>query len=139
MYELRFREVECGFAQGSSRPVMMLPSLKGWNREFIFLRGLDLDYMPLFKKEINPRIERDVLAGPALAKVRRLCEALPNQLTRDTFMNFRKMHSFGCEFLSYFVFLDVTVLFRAGFLCLPYFVSRCTFFGQELDKDGSRV
>lgn len=51
LYELRFRAAECGFGSGDAKPVIQQTSLKFWNGEFIFLKGLDLRYLPYIATE----------------------------------------------------------------------------------------
>lgn len=53
MDELIFRVEDCGYTSKAAKPVVMLPSLKKWNGEFIFLKGLDIEFMSLFKKSVT--------------------------------------------------------------------------------------
>ncbi|KAL8115645.1 hypothetical protein AgCh_022230 [Apium graveolens] len=78
-------------------PVSMLTSLKGWHQEFIFVRGGDLEFMPLYKLEIKTdRFPVQRLGQAALVMVYAFCGALGTQWTRDTFNSNESMHAAGC-------------------------------------------
>lgn len=48
----------------------MLNSLRGWHQEFIFVRGGNLKFMPLFKYRLKiKKIHVQKLGGDAFAKV----------------------------------------------------------------------
>lgn len=100
LYEFVFRIKDCGFlADKLTAPVMMLNSLRGWHQEFIFIRGGDLEFMPLYKEKIktdNFPVRR--LGCGALAKVHDLCGALGQQWTRDAFLDNSLLHGAGCKF-----------------------------------------
>lgn len=83
--------------KGDAKALMQQSSLKGWNREVIFLKGLDIEYMPLFAAR-SDIVEREVyqFEGEALDRIHSFCECLGFQMTRDTFMNHEKMFELGC-------------------------------------------
>ena len=98
LFELRFRYAECGFGPGHTKPVMQQSSLKHWNRELILLKGVDLFYTPYVATEgVITEFDRPVLEGKALKQIYDFCNRLGSQWTRDTFMDFRKLHRHGCK------------------------------------------
>lgn len=52
LYELHFRAAECGYGPGDAKPVIMQSSLKFWNGKVIFLKVLNLAYMPHIAKRL---------------------------------------------------------------------------------------
>lgn len=97
-YELRFRAAECGFGPGHTKPVMQQSSLKHWNLDIILLKGLDLFYFPyIATKGVVTEFKPPILEGISLKQIYELCTCLGPQLTRDTFMDHRRMHHFGCK------------------------------------------
>ncbi|XP_074325211.1 uncharacterized protein LOC141662057 [Apium graveolens] len=98
IYEFMFRIEDCGYPSDKMvLPVSMLTSLKGWHREFIFVRGGDLEFMPLHKLEIKTdRFPVQRLGQAALAMVYAFCGALGTQWTRDYFTSNENMHAAGC-------------------------------------------
>ena len=89
-----------GFGKGSPKPVVNLTSLKGWHQEFIFIKGGDLAFTPIFSKTITIRSpEVPVLEGPALTKVQNFCKGLGEglQLTRDSLMKNGFLLGLGCK------------------------------------------
>lgn len=98
LYELRFWATECGYNSGLSKPVFQQSSLKYWSGELIFLKRLDLEYLPHLA--LNREIEDfhpPVLIGKALSKIFNFCECLGYHLTRDTFMKHKTIHNHECE------------------------------------------
>lgn len=74
LYELRLRATECGYSPGYTKPIIQKTSLKFWNREVIFLRGLYLDYMP--RIAIDQEIDDfypPTLKDEALVQIRSFC------------------------------------------------------------------
>ncbi|KAL8117015.1 hypothetical protein AgCh_023266 [Apium graveolens] len=102
IYEFIFRIEDCGYPSDKMvLPVSMLTSLKGWHREFIFVRGGDLEFMPLHKLEIKTdRFPDQWLGQAALAMVYAFCGALGTQWTRDYFTSNENMHAAGCGAVS---------------------------------------
>lgn len=96
LYELRFRASECGYSPGFFKSLIQQTSLKFWNDEVIFLRGLDWDYMPQITvdQEIDD-FRQPALKNEALAQVFNFCECMGYQLTRDTFMKHRTLFNHG--------------------------------------------
>lgn len=72
---------ECGFSsENTDMPVIMLNSLRGWHQEFIFIRGGDLEFMPVYKDKIKTgKFSVQRLKEGALAKVYDFCGALGRQ------------------------------------------------------------
>ena len=109
-YELRFRGAECGFEPGDERPMVLGSSLKNWNREIIMLKGLDLEFMPYIATDgVVTDFRAPALEGEALGQIRDFCDCLGHQVTRDTFMNFKKLCNWGCKCLD--------LLFLAHLFC----------------------
>lgn len=64
LYELHFQAVECDYGPRKANPVIMQTLLKFWNREGIFLKSLDLAYMPHIvmteeAEDFQPQILKD--------------------------------------------------------------------------------
>lgn len=98
LYELRFRAAECGYGPGQAKPVIMQSSLKFWNGELIFLRGLDLAHMPpIVTSEEIEDFHPPILKGEALHHIFKFCECLGFQFTLDTFMKHRTLYTLGCK------------------------------------------
>lgn len=86
----------------------MQTSIKFWNGELIFLKGLDLAYMPhIVVSEETEDFNPPVLIGDALHHAFKFCECLGFQLTQDSFMMHDLLFKLGCKF--YFK------VFRASF------------------------
>ena len=101
LYELRFRSKECGFGPDFLKPVMHQSSLKNWNREVLMLKGLDIHYMPYLvtdDKLVKTNFDAPGASGKFRDQLREFCECLGQQLTRDTFMQFDKLHEWGCKY-----------------------------------------
>ena len=101
MFELHFAGERLGFGKGSTKPVVNLTSLKGWHQEFIFIKGGDLAFTPIFSKTISIRSpEVPALEGPALMRVQNFCKGLGDglQLTRDSLMKNGILLGLGCKF-----------------------------------------
>lgn len=119
---MHFWGEECGYGDGDARPVIMMSTLRWWNWKFIFLKGLDFEYMPLFRDaEANLHFDLCELRGGALARVHRFCEGLGKQLTRDSFMNHRLLFDMGCKYvysMRYLLYLlvRITCLSRIRFV-----------------------
>lgn len=97
MFEFRFRGKACGYPSGASKPLGMLPSLKGWNGEFVFLQGVDIRFMPTFKE--NPlamHFEVFDFQDAALDRVNAFCRGLGRQVTRDDLVSHKYRSEIGC-------------------------------------------
>lgn len=82
-----------------AKPVIMQSSLKYWNKEVIFLKGLDLAYMPpIVMSEETEDFHPPILKDDALHHVFKFCEYLGFQFTRDTFMKHKTLYTHGCKF-----------------------------------------
>lgn len=102
MFEFRFRGTACGYPSGASKPLGMLPSLKGWNGEFVFLQGVDIRFMPTFKeKPLAMHFEVMDLQGEALDQVNAFCRGLGRQVTREDLMSHKYRSEIGCKFGVY--------------------------------------
>lgn len=101
LYELRLRADECGYGPGQGKLVIMQTSLKFWNGDLIFLKGLDLGYMShiVISEEIED-FQPLTLKDNVVHHVFKFCECLGYQFTRDTFMKHNIMHTHGCKFLA---------------------------------------
>lgn len=97
IFELVFRSEECGYLSRRNLPVFMLNSLKGHHSEFIFISGLDLQYMPVFSLNVVRDFPVDVLTGGALMKVHNFCGATGKQLNRNSFMDNRVLVNMNCK------------------------------------------
>ncbi|KAL8156505.1 hypothetical protein AgCh_001560 [Apium graveolens] len=54
IFEFTFNIYGCGFPPDAKKaPVFMLNSLRGWHQEFIFVRGWDLEFMPMYKTALK--------------------------------------------------------------------------------------
>lgn len=105
MYEFRFRGKACGYPSSASKPLVMLPTLKGWNGEFAFLRGVDIRFMPTFKEEpIAMNFEVFDLQDAAMDRVHAFCRGLGRQVTRDDLMSHEYLFGIGCKFGLYLAF-----------------------------------
>lgn len=96
-YELHFRDSTTDFHPGMPRPVVHQNSLKGWHQEFIFIRGGDLEDIPIFSLEAMEQFPVDVFQGDALVKVSEFCGGLGMQMTRDSFMSNQTLYNMGCK------------------------------------------
>ncbi|KAK1365436.1 hypothetical protein POM88_040997 [Heracleum sosnowskyi] len=101
LYEIRFRAEECGYPSGTAKPVIQQSTLKYWSGELIFLKGLDLEFLPYIVSGVEAEVfDTYTLEGEALAQIHRFCECLGFQMTRDSFMKHDKLFELGC--LPYF-------------------------------------
>ncbi|KAL6572496.1 hypothetical protein OROMI_013454 [Orobanche minor] len=76
---------------------MMKSSLMFWNWKFMFVRGVDLEHMPVFREaEANMNFPVYDLRGEALDRIRLFCGGLGFQATRDNFMNHEILHDIDC-------------------------------------------
>lgn len=112
---------------GSAKPVIMQSSLKGWNRKWMWVKGLDVEYIPLFankKKEIEEN-ETYKFEGEAFRQIHAFCECLDFQMTRDTFMKHDQMYELGCKYTihcsQFFILLLEKILSFLLFSGLPYY------------------
>lgn len=97
MFEFRFRGKACGYPSSASKPLVMLPTLKGWNGEFVFLRGVDIRFMPTFKEEpLAMNFEVFDLQDAAMDRVHAFCQGLGRQVTRDDLMSHQYLFELGC-------------------------------------------
>ena len=100
LYELRFRSKEYSLGAGFVRPVIHQSSLKNWNHEVLMLKGLDLGYMPYIvtdDKQVRTDFGASGTAGEFRDQLIKFCNCLVFQLTRETFMQYDKMHEGGCK------------------------------------------
>ncbi|KAK1392112.1 hypothetical protein POM88_011168 [Heracleum sosnowskyi] len=101
LYEIRFRAEECGYPSGSAKPVIQQSTLKFWNGEVIFLKGLDLEFLPHIVSNVEAEVfDVFTLEGEALVQIHQFCECLGFQMTRDSFMKHDLLFELGC--LPYF-------------------------------------
>lgn len=102
LYELQFRAAEYGYNSGHSKPVIMQSSLKYWNGELIFLKGLDPGYMPNIVADCEIEdFHPPTLTGEALDQVFSFCECLGYQMTRDTFMTQKSVYKHSCKYSTF--------------------------------------
>ncbi|KAL8091504.1 hypothetical protein AgCh_033937 [Apium graveolens] len=101
LFEFTFNINGCGFpADAKSAPVFMLNSLRGWHQEFIFVRGGDLEFIPVYKTALkNNRFPTEKLGGDALKKIYDFVVALGAQWTRDSFLYNQTLYNVGCLLL----------------------------------------
>lgn len=97
LYELPFRGVECDYGPGHNKPVIQQSSLKYWNGELMFPKGLDLDYMPQIAIDHEVEDFLSMLKDEDLTQVFNFCECLGYQLTQDMFMKHRTLFKHGCK------------------------------------------
>lgn len=60
------------------------------------MQYVDMKYMPLFTKSTTQNFQVHELVGDARTKVLDFCSALGSQMTRDSFMDHKLLHSIGC-------------------------------------------
>lgn len=102
LYELRFRAAEYDYGPGDAKPVIMQSSLKFLNGEVIFLKGLDLAYMPpIFMSLETEDFQPPILKDDALHHVFQFREFLGYQFTQDSLMRYKTLHNHGCKFLAF--------------------------------------
>lgn len=85
-----------------AKPVIMQSSLKFWNKELLFVKGLDLAYMPyIVMSEKTEDFRPPILKDDALHHIFKFCECLGVQFTWDTFMKLKILYTHGCKFLVF--------------------------------------
>ena len=122
LYELRFRSNECGLGAGFINPVIHQSSLKNWNGEILMLRGLDLAFMPYIvsdEEQVRTSFRAPGAAGEFREQLREFCGCLGFQLTRDSFMQYDKLHLARCKWLCSFTRVVFHVSYLR-FLCCVY-------------------
>lgn len=81
-----------------AKPVIMQTSLKFWNGELIFIKGLDLEYMPHIRmSEKTEDFRPPTLKGDVLKDVFKFCECIGFQFTQHTFIKPKILHTHGCK------------------------------------------
>ena len=98
---------------------MQQSSLKNWNREVLMLKGLDIHYMPYLvtdDKLVKTNFDAPGASGKFRDQLMEFCGCLGQQLTRDTFMQFDKLHEWGCKHDPDFLLFPPYLCF--SFACL---------------------
>lgn len=81
------------------KPVIMKSSLNYWNKELIFLKALNLTYIPhIFMSEETEDFRPPTLKGDGLHDIFKFCQCLGFKCTRDTFMNPKTLYTHGCKY-----------------------------------------
>lgn len=99
LFELQFKKDECGFPPKATIPVVMQNSLRGWNQEFIFFRGGDLEFMLLYSdslKKENFSVQK--VGCETLTKIYDFCGEVGRQWTRDSFLDNSTLYAIGCKY-----------------------------------------
>lgn len=97
LYELCFKAAECGFGSIQAKPMIPQSLLKHWNGKMIMLKGLDRFYLPYISMDkVVTDFRLPVLEGEALQQILDFCNCLGSQITRDSFMDHRKLYRYRC-------------------------------------------
>lgn len=97
LYELCFKAAECGFGSSQAKPMIPQSLLKHWNGKMIMLKGLHLFYLPYVAMDkVVTDFRLPILEGEALQQILDFCNCLGSQMTRDSFMDHRKLYRYRC-------------------------------------------